>query len=86
MSGDYTWDQMPEELAHQLYSFSQATNLKFEAAEFQEWLLNEMQHCAATKESWPRLHSVCPDLPVPGSEFCHRHMPKEDVDDSPEPD
>lgn len=48
------------------------------AGEIQEWLLNEMKHCAATKELWPRLVSFCPNLPEVGSEFCSEHMPKED--------
>lgn len=83
MAGDHTWDQMPEELAQRLYSLANRltpeTTLN-EAYELQEWLQNEMQHCAATKEVWPRLSSFCPDLPVPGSEFCEKHIPKEDID------
>lgn len=78
MAGEYTWDQMPEELALQLYAFAEED---MSAGDLQEWLQNEMQHCAATKLQWPRLSEFCPDLPVPGSEFCNAHMPKEDRDD-----
>lgn len=84
MAGDYTWDQMPEELAHRLYSLSTRltpASLEKDANDLQEWLLNEMQHCAASREQWPRLISFCPNLPVPGSEFCAEHLPKGDIDD-----
>lgn len=81
MAGEYTWDQMPEELALQLFDFANASvGAGTEAADLQEWLLNEMQHCAATKLQWPRLSSFCPDLPVPGSEFCNAHLPQGDID------
>jgi hypothetical protein len=84
VAGDYTWDQMPEELALRLYSLANRltpASIEEAANDLQEWLLNEMQHCAATREQWPRMISTCTDLPVPGSEFCEKHMPKEDRDD-----
>lgn len=83
MAGDYTWDQMPEELAERLYSLANRltpASIEEEAYGLQEWLLNEMKHCAATKEQWPRMVSFCSDLPMPGSEFCEKHIPKEDID------
>jgi hypothetical protein len=85
MSGDYTWDQMPEELALQLFDFAQRSieggyDNSAPADDLLEWLQNEMKNCAATKLQWPRLSSFCPDLPVPGSEFCPQHLPKEDLD------
>lgn len=82
-SGDYTWDQMPEELAHRLYTLSTRLvpeSLQKDAEDLQEWLQNEMKVCAATRELWPRMIHTCTDLPVPGSEFCFVHVPKEDID------
>lgn len=81
--GDYAWSDMPTDLALLLKSLSTRltpeSTLK-DAEELQEWLLNEMQHCAASKEMWPRLSHYCSDLPEVGSEFCKAHMPKGDVD------
>lgn len=78
-SGDYTWDQMPEELALQLHAFAEDPSDK-NAGELSDWLLNEMKQCAATPKTYLSLRYNCSDLPVPGSEFCSAHLPKEDID------
>jgi len=77
--GDYSWADMPQDLALLLKAYVDDPSDK-NAGELGDWLANEMKHCAATKEQWPRLVSYCPDLPEVGSEFCKAHMPKEDVD------
>lgn len=78
MSADHTWDQMPEELALRLFAFANDTSNE-NAGELADWLLNEMKTCAATPKTHLGLRHPCPDLPVPGSEFCSAHLPKEDV-------
>ena len=85
MAGDYTWSDMPEELACRLSALSTRLtpeSLQKDAEDLQEWLLNEMKPCAASKELWPRMINKCTDLPEVGSEFCMVHMPKEDIDDT----
>jgi hypothetical protein len=84
VAGEYTWDQMPQELALRLKALTERltpASIEQEAYDLQEWLLNEMQHCAATKEQWPRLVSFCPNLPEVGSEFCAEHLPRGDIDE-----
>jgi hypothetical protein len=77
--GDFSWADMPEELAGFLYEAAtsdQPEHIARVTAEMLEWVGNEMVTCAATWDMWTSLPEArCGDLPVPGSEFCPVHMP-----------
>lgn len=87
--GDFTWGDMPEELAGLLYEIKDigpTTRMEVVHAKVNpllEWVNNEMVTCAATSEQWLRIPTGrCRDLPVPGSEFCPLHMPAEETGDN----
>lgn len=77
--GDFSWADMPEELAGMLYEATTSGQVDHQRKVFNEvveWLENEMTTCAADRDTWTSLpEASCGELPVPGSEFCPLHMP-----------
>lgn len=80
---DFTWDDMPEEMAGLLYEACVGTPLVVEErlGQLVDWVCNNVETCAARQEKWTSLPEArCSELPVPGSEFCPLHMPPGDLD------
>lgn len=81
---DFTWDDMPEDLAGLLY---EATNINLKSVAMEkmetvlEWVESNIKTCTATSDQWVRIPHGCKELPVPGSEFCPLHMPAEEMGD-----
>lgn len=84
--GDFSWSDIPEELANALYVAATADEpglVERALGEANDWVCNNIESCGAKRDRWTSLlEARCAELPVPGSEFCPLHIPSEELGDN----